>query len=59
MWTQEESEEIRNIAMATIPGIKVLALPQGLQVIKGPGAVVEYVKLAIPKRIRNDMKTGA
>lgn len=58
MCTQEESEDIRNIAMATIPGIKILALPQGLQVIKGPGAVMEYVKLAIPKRFRNDMKTG-
>lgn len=26
-----------------LPGIKTMALPQGLQVEKGPDAVVEYI----------------
>ena len=36
------------IAKATIPGIKTFGLPQGLQVQKGPDAVVEYIKESLP-----------
>ncbi|KFX94852.1 hypothetical protein O988_03367 [Pseudogymnoascus sp. VKM F-3808] len=43
MWTPEESSRILAIARETIPGIKTMALPQGLQVEKGPDAVVEYI----------------
>ncbi|OWP02227.1 hypothetical protein B2J93_5614 [Marssonina coronariae] len=44
MWTKEESDEIQRIAKATVPGIKTMAIPQGLQVEKGPDAVVEFLK---------------
>ncbi|KFY10668.1 hypothetical protein V491_07535 [Pseudogymnoascus sp. VKM F-3775] len=43
MWTLEESNRIQAIARETVPGIKTMALPQGLQVEKGPDAVVEYI----------------
>ncbi|RDW75352.1 hypothetical protein BP5796_03798 [Coleophoma crateriformis] len=44
MWTKEESDEIQKIAKETVPGIKTMAIPQGLQVEKGPDAVVEWLK---------------
>ncbi|CZS96590.1 uncharacterized protein RCO7_04815 [Rhynchosporium graminicola] len=44
MWTKDESDEILRIAKETVPGIKTMAIPQGLQVEKGPDAVVEYLK---------------
>jgi hypothetical protein len=44
MWTPEESARIQQIAKGIIPGIKTHAIPQGLQVEKGPEAVVEYLK---------------
>lgn len=44
MWTPEESEEIQKIARDTVPGIKTMAIPHGLQVEKGPDAVVEFLK---------------
>jgi hypothetical protein len=53
MWTKEESTEIMNIAKETVPGIKTMALPQGLQVERGPDAVVEYIKLAWPGLVEN------
>ncbi|PIL32770.1 hypothetical protein GSI_04887 [Ganoderma sinense ZZ0214-1] len=48
MWTPEQAQEIVGIAKATIPGLKTFSLPQGLQVEKGPDAVVEYIKENIP-----------
>lgn len=33
------------------PKVKTLALPQGLQVQKGPDAVVEYIKEQLPALI--------
>jgi hypothetical protein len=44
MWTPEESKSIMNTAKSIIPNLKTMALPQGLQVEKGPDAVVEYIK---------------
>ena len=44
MWTKEESDEIKRIARDTVPGIKTMAIPQGLQIEKGPDAVVEFLK---------------
>ena len=44
MWTLEESDEIQRIAKETVPGVKTMAIPQGLQVEKGPDAVVEFLK---------------
>jgi hypothetical protein len=48
MWTKEESDYIQNLARETVSGIKTHAIPQGLQVEKGPDAVVEYLKERIP-----------
>ncbi|KAG9242798.1 hypothetical protein BJ878DRAFT_513729 [Calycina marina] len=44
MWTKEESDEIQRIAKDTVPGVKTKAIPEGLQVEKGPDAVVEFLK---------------
>ena len=44
MWTQEESDEIQRIAREALPGIKTMAIPQGLQAQKGPDGVVEFLK---------------
>jgi hypothetical protein len=44
MWTQEQSDEIQTIARETIPGIKTMAIPQGLQAEKGPDGVLEFLK---------------
>ncbi|KEF60705.1 uncharacterized protein A1O9_02266 [Exophiala aquamarina CBS 119918] len=48
MWTPEESARIQKIASANKPGIKTHAIPQGLQVEKGPDAIVDYLKERIP-----------
>jgi hypothetical protein len=48
MWTPEESTRIQEIAKETVPGIKAMALPYGLQVNRGPDAVVEYIKEKLP-----------
>jgi hypothetical protein len=48
MWTPEESAEIQAIARSIVPGIKTHAIPQGLQVQKGPDAIVEYLLEKVP-----------
>ncbi|KAE8453227.1 hypothetical protein EG329_011294 [Mollisiaceae sp. DMI_Dod_QoI] len=53
MWTKEESDEIQRIAKETVPGIKTLAIPQGLQVERGPDAVVEFVKEKWPQLVES------
>ena len=51
MWTPEESQSIQAEAKSIVPSIKTFALPQGLQVEKGPDAVVEYIKENLPALI--------
>jgi hypothetical protein len=48
MWTPEQAHEIIRIAKEVIPNLKTFSLPQGLQVNKGPDAVVEYIKENLP-----------
>jgi hypothetical protein len=48
MWTADEATEIRAIAERERPGIKSYAIPQGLQVERGPDAVVEYLVEVVP-----------
>jgi len=48
MWSSEEAAKIRAIAERERPGIKTHALPQGLQVERGPDAVVEYLVEVVP-----------
>ncbi|PQE25431.1 alpha beta fold family hydrolase protein [Rutstroemia sp. NJR-2017a BBW] len=53
MWTAEEANEIQSIAKSTKPGIKTMAIPHGLQVEKGPDAVVEFLKEQWPGLVEN------
>ncbi|CAD6449277.1 ea675b3a-e9d9-472e-b3e1-e31ff217dbed [Sclerotinia trifoliorum] len=53
MWTSTESSEIQSIAQTTKPGIKTMAIPHGLQVEKGPDAVVEFLKEKWPGLVDN------
>lgn len=48
MWTPEESAKIQAIAKETVPGITTMALPQGLQIEKGPDGVFEYIIEKLP-----------
>ena len=48
MWTPEEAQKIIAIAKGIFPDLKTFSLPQGLQVEKGPDAVVDYVKENLP-----------
>jgi hypothetical protein len=56
MWTPEQGSEIQAIACSAVPGIKTMALPQGLQVEKGPDAVVEYLIERVPSLIDSSME---
>ena len=49
MWTPEESARIQQIAREIVPNIRTHALPQGLQVQRGPDAVVEYLVERAPE----------
>ena len=51
MWTPEQAREIREIAERERPGIKTHAIPQGLQVEKGPDAIVEYLLENVPSSL--------
>jgi hypothetical protein len=48
MWTSDEAAEIRTIAEQEWPSIRSHAIPQGLQVERGPDAVVEYLVEVVP-----------
>ncbi|KAJ6551638.1 hypothetical protein B0H19DRAFT_950583 [Mycena capillaripes] len=48
MWTPEQAKEIVDIAKGVVPDLKTFSIPQGLQVDKGPDAVVEYIKENLP-----------
>ncbi|CAG7556514.1 unnamed protein product [Fusarium equiseti] len=48
MWTLEQSQEIEAIARTIIPDIKFHAIPYGLQVAKGPEAIVGYLTDRVP-----------
>ncbi|KAL1841828.1 hypothetical protein VTJ49DRAFT_6505 [Mycothermus thermophilus] len=48
MWTPDEARQIIAIAKEIVPGLRTFSLPQGLQVEKGPDAVVEYIKEHLP-----------
>ena len=49
MWTPEEADQITKDAKSVVgPQLKTFSLPQGLQVSKGPDAVVDYIKEHLP-----------
>lgn len=49
MWTPEEADTIFSTARSVVPDIKSHAIPTGLQVERGPDAVVEYLVEEVPK----------
>ncbi|KAK8254317.1 hypothetical protein IWZ00DRAFT_529595 [Phyllosticta capitalensis] len=53
MWTPAQSNEAIAAAKQICPGIKTFALPQGLQVEKGPDAVVRYIEEHLPALLEN------
>lgn len=48
MWTEEQSREVEETARKIVPEIKFHAIPYGLQVAKGPDAIVEYLTEKVP-----------
>lgn len=54
MWTPDQSQQIQAIAHEIVPGIKTMALPQGLQVQRGPDAVVDYLIEKVPGLIESN-----
>jgi uncharacterized heparinase superfamily protein len=55
MWTPEESIGARKAALEVKPDIKTFALPQGLQVSRGPDAVVEFIVENLPGIIEGEL----
>ncbi|KAK0388748.1 hypothetical protein NLU13_4991 [Sarocladium strictum] len=55
MWTPEESSRIQQIARSIVPDIKTYAIPQGLQVQRGPDAIVEHLVERLPKVIEGEL----
>lgn len=53
MWSPDEAAKIRSIARRERPGIGTHAIPQGLQVEKGPDAIVEYLVEVVPDLLDN------
>ncbi|KAH6987526.1 hypothetical protein BKA56DRAFT_577039 [Ilyonectria sp. MPI-CAGE-AT-0026] len=49
MWTPEEASTIFATAKSVVPDIKTHAIPTGLQVEKGPDAIVDYLVEQVPK----------
>ncbi|PGH27559.1 hypothetical protein AJ80_00801 [Polytolypa hystricis UAMH7299] len=49
MWTAEQAEQIQSIARSIRPNIKTHVIPHGLQVEKGPDAIVEYLLENVPQ----------
>ncbi|TKW55996.1 hypothetical protein CTA1_11361 [Colletotrichum tanaceti] len=49
MWTAEEADQILTTARALRPGIKTHAIPHGLQVERGPDAIVEHLLVKVPE----------
>lgn len=49
MWTAEQSSKVFELARSIVPGIKTHAIPHGLQVERGPDAVVEHLNEQVPR----------
>lgn len=51
MWTADDVVEIQQLAQSTKPDIKLHAIPFGLQIEKGPDAIVEHLLDQIPSML--------
>ncbi|KAE9977279.1 hypothetical protein BLS_001535 [Venturia inaequalis] len=58
MWTAEESLKVRTEAATLVPGLKTFAIPKGLQVEKGPDAIVEFLVENLPALLEPGTKDG-
>jgi hypothetical protein len=48
---KERSDRIQSLARETVSLVRIFVFPQGLQVEKGPDAVVEYIEEQLPPLI--------
>ncbi|KAB8067710.1 hypothetical protein BDV29DRAFT_84127 [Aspergillus leporis] len=48
MWSDGQARQIHSIAREIRPDIKTHAIPEGLQVERGPDAIVEYLCEKVP-----------
>lgn len=48
MWTAEQAKEIEAIGRIVKPDIRFYAIPHGLQIERGPDAVVEHLVEQVP-----------
>ncbi|OXV06611.1 hypothetical protein Egran_05620 [Elaphomyces granulatus] len=53
MWTPEQTADIQATAKQLRPGIKTHAIPHGLQVERGPDAIVEYLVEKVPQLLED------
>ncbi|KAK9382806.1 uncharacterized protein V2V93DRAFT_366022 [Kockiozyma suomiensis] len=53
MWTEEESAEVRRLTKELVPKAKTAAIPHGLQIERGPDAVVEFLTEELPRVIES------
>ncbi|KAK1636405.1 hypothetical protein BDP81DRAFT_481774 [Colletotrichum phormii] len=53
MWTAEEAEQIQATARSIVPNIKTHAIPHGLQVERGPDAIVEHLLEKVPQLLES------
>lgn len=44
-----QAEQIRSIAKSIVPGIVIYAIPEDLQIEKGPDALVEHLVDVLPR----------
>lgn len=49
MWTSDEARDIQTSARSVVPDIKTHAIPTGLQVERGPDAIVQYLIERVPR----------
>lgn len=49
MWTSDEAGNIQALARSVVPDIQTHAIPTGLQVERGPDAIVEYLIERVPR----------
>ncbi|KAI5360482.1 hypothetical protein Slin15195_G084040 [Septoria linicola] len=52
MWDSEQAAEIQTIARKVKPGIATYAIPHGLQVERGPDAIVEHLDSMVPQILK-------
>ena len=48
MWTPEQAAEIQDLARKLRPGVKTYSIPYGLQVERGPDAIVKHLVENVP-----------